>query len=40
MPGITTSAPGLVHSRCALTRKVSGVSASETPHSAAGDQQP
>ncbi|KAG2816940.1 hypothetical protein PC129_g22777 [Phytophthora cactorum] len=39
MPGIATSAPGLVHSSCALTRKVSGVSASETPHTA-GDQQP
>ncbi|KAG2870101.1 hypothetical protein PC119_g26504 [Phytophthora cactorum] len=38
MPGIATSAPGLVHSRCALTRIVSGVSTSETPH-AAGDQQ-
>ncbi|ETM97644.1 hypothetical protein PPTG_24882 [Phytophthora nicotianae INRA-310] len=32
MPGIATSAPGQVHSRCALTRKVSGVATSVTPY--------
>ncbi|KAG2879667.1 hypothetical protein PC116_g19337 [Phytophthora cactorum] len=35
MPGIATSALGLVHSRCALTRKVFGVSASGTPNAIA-----